>query len=148
MVASSSYPPSSERRKRPAPARPGLGLVALGELAAGYETIIAMGHDEHPPSDGKKTKAHNLLLRLERDQAEVVRFAHDFRVPFSNNQAEQEHPHGQAAAEDLRLLAHRRGRRAVPSDPLLHLDRPQAGAPPARRAPATHRRPAVAARAG
>ncbi len=31
-----------------------------------------------------------MLLRLERDQTEVLRFAHDLRVPFSNNQAEQD----------------------------------------------------------
>lgn len=63
---------------------------ALGELADSYQTIIQMGHDEHPPTAGKRTKAHNLLLRLERDQADVLRFAHDLRVPFSNNQAEQD----------------------------------------------------------
>src|SRR6266508_4553481 len=43
-----------------------------------------------PPAAGKKTKAHNLLLRLERDQGDVLRFAYDFRVPFGNNQAEQD----------------------------------------------------------
>jgi transposase len=63
---------------------------ALGELAASYETIIAMGHQEHPASTAKRSKAHNLLLRLERDRAEVLRFAHDFNVPFSNNRAEQD----------------------------------------------------------
>ena len=49
-----------------------------------------MGHDEHPPAAGKRTKAHNLLLRLERYEPDVLRFAHDLRVPFSNNQAEQD----------------------------------------------------------
>jgi transposase len=63
---------------------------ALGELADSYQTIIAMGHEQHPPAAGKRTKAHNLLLRLERDQDAVLRFAHDFRVPFGNNQAEQD----------------------------------------------------------
>lgn len=62
----------------------------LAELADSYQTIIAMGHDEHPPAAGKKTKAHNLLLRLERYEPDVLRFAHDFRVPFGNNQAEQD----------------------------------------------------------
>lgn len=62
----------------------------LGELAASYETIIAMGHQEHPTSTAKRSKAHNLLLRLERDRTEVLRFAHDFSVPFSNNRAEQD----------------------------------------------------------
>jgi transposase len=67
-----------------------LSADALANLADCYETVIAIGHDEHPPVAGKKTKAHNLLLRLQRDQSEALRFAHDFRVPFGNNQAEQD----------------------------------------------------------
>lgn len=63
---------------------------ALAELAVSYQTIIKMGHDEHPATTAKKTKAHNLLLRLERDQPDVLRFAHDLRVPFGNNLAEQD----------------------------------------------------------
>ncbi|MCA1677789.1 MAG: IS66 family transposase [Actinobacteria bacterium] len=63
---------------------------ALDELAAGFKTIVAMGHDEHPAVTGKRSKAHNLLLRLERYEPDVLRFAHDFRVPFGNNQAEQD----------------------------------------------------------
>ncbi len=63
---------------------------ALGELDASYRAILQIGHEEHPPLAGKKTKAHNLLLRLERYQPDVLRFAHDFQVPFSNNQAEQD----------------------------------------------------------
>ncbi len=49
-----------------------------------------MGHDEHPATTAKKTKTHNLLIRLERHEPDVLRFAHDFRVPFGNNQAEQD----------------------------------------------------------
>lgn len=63
---------------------------ALAELADSYQTIIEMGHEEHPPAAGRRTKAHNLLLRLERYEPDVLRFAHDFRVPFGNNQAEQD----------------------------------------------------------
>jgi transposase len=63
---------------------------ALTDLADSYQTIIQMGHDEHPRTAGKRTKAHNLLLRLERDRIDVLRFAHDLRVPFGNNQAEQD----------------------------------------------------------
>ena len=62
----------------------------LDELAASFATITAMGHEEHPAAHGKRAKAHNLLLRLERYEPDVLRFAHDFRVPFSNNQAEQD----------------------------------------------------------
>ena len=67
-----------------------LSKGALANLADCYQTVIAMGREQHPPVAGRKTKAHNLLLRLERDQADVLRFAHDFQVPFGNNQAEQD----------------------------------------------------------
>jgi hypothetical protein len=67
-----------------------LGSDALANLADCYASVIAMGHEQHPPVEGKKTKAHNLLLRLQRDQVDVLRFAHDLRVPFGNNQAEQD----------------------------------------------------------
>ncbi|MGH2862054.1 MAG: IS66 family transposase [Solirubrobacteraceae bacterium] len=67
-----------------------LSEKALCELADSYQTIIGMGHDEHPATTAKKTKAHNLLLRLERHQGDVLRFAYDFHAPFSNNQAEQD----------------------------------------------------------
>lgn len=63
---------------------------ALATLEAEYEAIIASGHAEHPPATGKKTKAHNLLLRLERDRDAVLRFARDLGVPFTNDRAEQD----------------------------------------------------------
>jgi transposase len=67
-----------------------LDPTVLGRLEARYEAIIASGHAEHPPTKGKKTKAHNLLLRLERDREEALRFTRDFRVPFTNNRAERD----------------------------------------------------------
>jgi len=67
-----------------------LNARQVRELAASYATVIAMGREEHPASTAKKTKAHNLLIRLERYQPDVLRFAHDFQVPFGNNQAEQD----------------------------------------------------------
>ena len=68
-----------------------LPATALGELAESYAKVIAVGHAEHPSvTAGKRTKAHNLLLRLELRQADVLRFAHNFDVPFGNNQAEQD----------------------------------------------------------
>jgi transposase len=68
-----------------------LDCGALNDLAASFQEIITMGHEEHPAvAAGKRAKAHNLLLRLERYEPDVLRFAHDFRVPFGNNQAEQD----------------------------------------------------------
>jgi hypothetical protein len=61
-----------------------LNAWQVRELAASYQTVLAMGRDEHPTSTGKKTKAHNLLIRLERYQPDVLRFAHDFDIPFGN----------------------------------------------------------------
>ena len=62
----------------------------LADLAASFATVIAMGHEEHPAAAGRRSKAHNLLLRLERYEPDVLRFAYDFGVPFGNNQAEQD----------------------------------------------------------
>jgi len=72
-----------------------------GELAgyrAAYTQIIADGNHRDPPGSvptGKRgvirqTPARNLLTRLDRDREDVLRFAHDFRVPFDNNQAERD----------------------------------------------------------
>jgi transposase len=38
----------------------------------------------------RQTPAHNPLVRLDRDHEHVLRFAHDFRVPFDNNLAERD----------------------------------------------------------
>lgn len=74
-----------------------LSKKALGRLRASYREVIAMGHEENPglaeDSGGrrpKRTKAQNLLLRLDERESEVLRFATDFRVPFDNNQAERD----------------------------------------------------------
>lgn len=65
---------------------------------AAYEQIIALGNNHNPAGTiptGKRglirqTLARNLLVRLDRDREAVLRFAHDFRVPFDNNQAERD----------------------------------------------------------
>jgi len=69
---------------------------ALLELHRSYRSVIASGYEEHPglaENAGqriKRTKAENLLLRLDDREEEALRFAHDFRVPFTNNRAEQD----------------------------------------------------------
>jgi transposase len=73
-----------------------LSDAALGELHACFRELIVLGYSEHPGLAAsaaekiKRTKAQNLLLRLDCQETEAVRFAHDFRVPFTNNLAEQD----------------------------------------------------------
>jgi hypothetical protein len=58
--------------------------------------VIAAGYEKHPglaENAGKKLKrtdAQNLLLRLDERETEALRFAHDLRVPFTNNLAEND----------------------------------------------------------
>jgi len=62
-----------------------------------YRQIIAAGFagNPEPARTGKRGrprqgKARSLLLRLDRYQDNVLRFAHDLNVPFDNNQAERD----------------------------------------------------------
>lgn len=70
--------------------------TVLGELHASYRSVIALGYEENLGlAEGaarriKRTKAQNLLLRLDEREDEALRFAHDFRVPFTNNLCEQD----------------------------------------------------------
>jgi transposase len=70
----------------------------LARITAAYRQIIALGQRTNPAGTVKtgkrgvigQTLARNLLVRLDRDQDAVLRFATDFRVPFDNNQAERD----------------------------------------------------------
>ena len=79
------------------------GPCALRQQAAWtrkYQALLREGFAENPlpePPPGPKprgrpkhTKAQNLLLRLRQHESSVLAFLHDPRVPFSNNQAEQD----------------------------------------------------------
>ena len=63
-----------------------------------YEDILARGLEEipDPPTKNgkrgraKQHKAKNLWDRMNEYQSEVLRFMHDFRVPFTNNLGEQD----------------------------------------------------------
>ncbi len=62
-----------------------------------YRKIIAAGHAHNPEplrtgrrGRPRRGKAHNLLLRLDEHAEDVLRFAHDFAVPFDNNLAERD----------------------------------------------------------
>jgi transposase len=74
-----------------------LGKRTLAELHASYRAVIEFGFEENPGLDPdpsgrrpKRTKAQNLLLRLDEREQETLRFAHDFRVPFDNNLVERD----------------------------------------------------------
>ncbi|MCP3775782.1 IS66 family transposase [Paenibacillus sp. MZ04-78.2] len=65
-----------------------------------YEQVIRLGHSENPPPPPpppdapkkkgrvKQSKAKNLLDRIENRNA-VLAFMYDFRIPFTNNEAER-----------------------------------------------------------
>lgn len=75
-----------------------LSAEAITQLETQYQDLIETGmklNPANPPlanSRGrpKQTPARNLLERLDTHQAEVLRFIHDFQVPFDNNQAERD----------------------------------------------------------
>jgi transposase len=63
-----------------------------------YREQIRQGYAANPPPPRvpgrrgkvKQSPARNLLDRLSRYETETLRFLHDFRVPFDNNQAERD----------------------------------------------------------
>lgn len=78
------------------------GLTALPlpqqqELSAKYHRLLKRGYKQHPfPQKQrgkkgvvKKSKTQNLLERFALHWENILRFIKDFRVPFSNNVAEQ-----------------------------------------------------------
>jgi len=76
-----------------------LAAATLRKIDQRYQKVVVGGMRANPPPTPtaerrrgrkKKSKARNLLQRLWTHREEVLRFAHDFRVPFSNNQAEQD----------------------------------------------------------
>jgi transposase len=74
-----------------------LSAKTLAELHSSYRELIKLGYEENPglarQDQGrrpKRTKAQNLLLRLDEREQEVLRFATDFRVPFDNNLSERD----------------------------------------------------------
>lgn len=70
----------------------------LGAFEERYEQVIARGHEQNPPPVARtgargpiaRSKTANLHRRLDEHREEVLRFAHDLRVPFDNNQAERD----------------------------------------------------------
>jgi transposase len=75
-----------------------LSAGELTTLRASYDALITRGQRANPPPMvrvGKRgpmtrTKAANLLRRLDVYTDDVLRFADDFSVPFDNNEAERQ----------------------------------------------------------
>jgi len=70
-----------------------LAAQRVESLRASYDLLVAEGLNALPPPDMPeqvRRQARNLLLRLERRKAQVLRFMTDFAVPFDNNQAERD----------------------------------------------------------
>jgi transposase len=65
-----------------------------------YQQLVQAGLEANPPppttertskkGPPKQSKGKNLVDRLEKYREAVLRFMHDFRVPFDNNQAERD----------------------------------------------------------
>jgi transposase len=76
-----------------------LDPLVLARFARRYDAIVAEGYLANPAAPppekrrGGRPKQHparNLLDRLSQRKWEVLRFLHDFAVPFDNNQAERD----------------------------------------------------------
>jgi len=62
-----------------------------------YERLLKAGFRANPAPKrtgnkgrARQSKSKNLLDRLDKHRRDVLRFMHDFRVPFDNNQAERD----------------------------------------------------------
>jgi transposase len=76
-----------------------LATATVRKIEYRYERLVHMGMRANPPPSPpqrprrgrkKKGKARSLVDRLWDNRAHVLRFVHDFRVPFDNNQAERD----------------------------------------------------------
>jgi transposase len=74
-----------------------LSAQTLDAIHIKYQSIIVAGHIANPPPEPtglrgrpKRSKALNLLNRLDLHRDETLRFATDFSVPFTNNLSERD----------------------------------------------------------
>lgn len=80
------------------PKKPGLSAKEIARWLKRYRKILKEGYEENPSPPVrtgrrgrlKKTKAQNLLERMDIYRKNVLAFLYDFRIPFTNNQAEQD----------------------------------------------------------
>lgn len=87
-----------EEVKEQPPEKPGLSVKEVARWLRRYRKILKEGYEENPSPPvrtglrgrPKKTKAQNLLERMDIYRKNILAFLHDFRIPFTNNQAEQD----------------------------------------------------------
>ena len=67
------------------------------EFEKRYQRLLEAGVEANPPPERtgkrgrpKQSKGKNLVDRLDKHREAVLRFMHDFRVPFDNNRAERD----------------------------------------------------------
>lgn len=75
----------------------GLEPERVRKFGMRYQRLLEAGLKANPPPERtgkrgrpKQTKGKNLVDRLDKHRCEVLRFMHDFRVPFDNNRAERD----------------------------------------------------------
>jgi transposase len=69
----------------------GLAVPLYCDILARYDTLITTGVALNPKVPGRKqSKAANLLVRLDGQRDDVLRFVTDFSAPFDNNLAERD----------------------------------------------------------
>jgi transposase len=74
-----------------------LASETTGEFERRYQRLLKAGLAAHPPPERtgrrgrpKQSKGKNLVDRLDKHREAVLRFMHDFGVPFDNNRAERD----------------------------------------------------------
>jgi transposase len=61
----------------------------LDDLHERYDALVARALATHPARPGRQSPARKLALRLRNRREEILRFATDFTIEFTNNTAEQ-----------------------------------------------------------
>jgi transposase len=84
-------------RKEAACGRTYLAPEKMGDFKVRYRRLLEAGLSANPSPERtgkrgrpKQSKGKNLVDRLDKHREWVLRFMHDFRVPFDNNQAERD----------------------------------------------------------